>query len=212
MRFFCAVFSFLVLAACGSADAKTTDRPTLTVEYFQQDSARVIARWARPCDSKGCADMYRVQWVAGAASRLRNTAALADTLLVSRPTVGDSLVATVAVTSVRRSLFGATRTVSAVVRNPDASPPAVDSLRADTLSALAAEIDSFPVIAIRDTLGRSSGTFTVGEGTVLCGLSRNRYSGEVRIVVPADAPPDADAVLALVCERARQSFAAERAG
>ena len=61
MRFFCAVFSFLALAACGSADAKTTDRPTLTVEYFQQDSARVIARWARPCDSKGCADSYRVQ-------------------------------------------------------------------------------------------------------------------------------------------------------
>lgn len=211
MRVLCAVFAF-ALAACGRVSATETNQPTLTVEYLQQDSARVIARWSRPCDAKGCADSYRVQWTAGSVARLRSTSALADTLFVTRPAVGDSLIATVAVTSMRRGLVGATRTAAAIVRNPDAPPPAVDSLRADTLAALAAELDSFPVIVPRDTLGRNAGTLTVGESTLLCGLARNRYTGEVRIFVPADAPADADAYFAQVCERARVAYASERAG
>jgi hypothetical protein len=212
MRFLCAILAF-ALAACGRADAATTDLPTLTVDYVQADSARVIARWARPCDAKGCADAYRVQWTAGAAPRLRTTVALADTLFVARPAVGDTLVATAAVTSVRRGIAGTTRTATTVIRNPDAPPPAVDSLRADTLTlAERAELDTFPVIVVRDTLGRSSGTFAVGEGTVLCGLARNRYTGEVRLFVPADAPPEADAYLEQVCERARMGFWFERDG
>lgn len=209
MKFLCLLLP--VLIGCGRVEASTTDLPTLTVE-MQADSARVIARWSRPCDSRGCADSYRVQWTAGPASRLRNTAALADTLFVTRPAIGDSLVATVAVTSARRGITGATRTATATVRNPDAPPPAVDSLRTDTLTTLAAEIDSFPVIVARDTLGRSAGTFKVREGTVLCGLSRNRYTNEVRVFVPADAPVGADEYLGTVCEKARQSYASERAG
>jgi hypothetical protein len=132
MRFLCGLLSIFALAACGRADAKTTDRPSLTVEYFQQDSARVIARWARPCDSKGCADSYRVQWTAGAVTRTVTKTVPIDTLRVLRPAVGDSLSVSVSVTSVRRAISGASRSAAALVRNPDAPPPPVDSLRADT--------------------------------------------------------------------------------
>lgn len=75
-----------------------------------------------------------------------------------------------------------------------------------------AEQDSFPVIVARDTLGRSSGTYEVGADITICALARNRFTGEVRVFVPADAPAEADTLLARVCERARQSYAAERAG
>ena len=211
MKFLCAVLAF-ALAACGRADASTTDLPTLAVTYGPADSAQIIATWKRPCDAKGCADSYRVQWTAGAISRLRNTSALVDTIVVARPAIGDSLTATVAVTALRRNLVGVTRTASAVVRNPDAPPPPVDDLRADTLSVLAAEIDSFPVIVARDTLGRSESTLSPGADTVLCGLARNRYTGEVRIFIPADAPPDADAYLERVCAKARMAYVVERAG
>jgi hypothetical protein len=179
---------------------------------MQADSARVIARWSRPCDSRGCADSYRVQWTAGAVSRLRNTAALADTLFVTRPAIGDSLVATVAVTSLRRGITGATRTATAVVRNPDAAPPAVDSLRTDTLTYEGALLDSFPVVAIRDSLGRSSGELPLFGTTRLCALARNRYTGDVTILVPDTLTAGAETREADRCERARLSYASERAG
>lgn len=217
MRFLCAILAF-ALAACGRADAATIDLPTLTVDYLQADSARVIARWARPCDAKGCADAYRVQWTAGAAPRLRTTVALADTLFVARPAVGDTIVATAAVTSVRRGIAGTTRTATTVIRNPDAPPPAVDSLRADTLTYEAALLDSFPVDVIRTTLGQKVPLWPApllmspSIDFHLCYLSRNRYTGEVRILVPSEAPPEADEAIATRCEVARQLFAAERDG
>lgn len=180
---------------------------------MQSDSAHIVATWKRPCDAKGCADAFRVQWTANAVPRQRNTSALADTLVVARPSIGDSLFVAIAVTSMRRGLVGATRTANTVVRNPDAPPPPVENLQADTLlQAFAAERDSFPVMVARDTLGRSSGAYEVGTEALVCALARNRYTGEVRILVPADAPAEADTVLARVCERARQSYAAERAG
>lgn len=213
MKLLCLFLALFAVAACGRADAATTDLPMLTVDFVQADSARVIAKWARPCDAKGCADAYRVQWSAGALTRARTITVVADTYFVARPAVGDSLLVSVVVTSIRRGIVGSTRTSTTVVRNPDAPPPAVDSLRTDTLTlAERAELDSFPVIAVRDTLGRSSGTFAPGDGTVLCGLARNRYTGDVRLYVPADAPPEADAFLERVCERARMAFVFERAG
>jgi hypothetical protein len=209
MKLLCLLLPFLF--ACGHADASSTNTPTLTVE-FQSDSARVIARWSRPCDAKGCADSYRVQWTARDVSRLRNTAALADTLWVPRPAIGDSLVATVAVTSVRRGITGATRTATATVRNPDAAPPAVDSLRTDTLSALAAELDSFPTLVVRDSLGRKGAALAVGDSVLLCAMSRNRYTGEVVTFVSADAPAGEEYKIDRACEHARQSYAEERDG
>lgn len=212
LRFLCLLLPFL--AACGRADARETNVVSLAVEWTQGDSARVIARWSRPCDAKGCADSYRVQWAAGAIARTRNTPALLDTLWVAKPAIGDSLTATVAVTSLRRGLAGPTRTASAVIRNPDAPPPPVDSLRADTLSVYeAAMLDSFPEIAVRDSLGRTGYTgYKVGETIVLCAVSRNRYTGEVRSLIPMDAPPDADSLTDQRCALARASYAAERDG
>lgn len=213
MRFLCALLAF-ALAACGRADARETNRPTLSVEYFQQDSARVIARWSRPCDGKGCADGYRVQWTAGAVSRLRNVAGLVDTLRLARPAIGDSIVATVAVTSLRRGLSGPTRSAVAVVRNPDAPPPPVDSLRTDTLSVYeAALLDSFPTFVVRDSLGRTGyNGYRVGDTILLCAMSRNRYTGEVRSLVAGDAPVGAEELTDEICAHARAVYAAERSG
>lgn len=208
-------------SGCSKAKAEGADAavaaPTVTVEYLQApraDSARVIARWARPCDPKGCADGFRVQWTAGATALLRNTAALADTLMLARPPVGDSIVATVAVTAVRRGLPSSTRSTMTVVRNPDLPPPPVDSLRTDTLSYEAALRDTFPVDVVRDSLGQKVVALylRVGESPTLCTLSRSRYTGEVRIMLPSEAPPEADAYLAAHCEVARQLFAFERDG
>ncbi|GAB1345026.1 hypothetical protein [Gemmatimonas sp.] len=217
MKFLCVLFAF-ALASCGRADAATTDLPTLTVDFVQADSARVIARWSRPCDAKGCADAYRVGWKPGATTVNRDTKALADTLFVARPAVGDSAVVQVAVTSLRRGIVGATRTATAVVRNPDAPPPAVDSLRADTLTYEAALLDSFPVDVIRTTLGQKVPQWPAPllmsplSDFHLCYLSRNRYTGEVRTLVPSEAPPEADEAIAARCEVARQLFVAERDG
>lgn len=212
LRFLCLLLPFL--AACGRAGATETNVVTLSVEWAQGDSARVIARWSRPCDSKGCADSYRVQWTAGAIARTRTIPALADTLWMARPAIGDSVVATVAVTSLRRGLAGLTRSASAVVRNPDAPPPPVDSLRADTLSVYeAAMLDSFPEIVVRDSLGRTGYTgYKVGETIVLCAMSRNRYTGEVRSLIPMEAPPEADSMIDEHCALARALYASERDG
>lgn len=211
MRFLCLLVPFLI--GCGSADASTTDRPTLTVE-LQADSARVIATWRSPCDAKGCADAYRVQWSAGSVSRTRTTGALADTLHVARPALGDSLVATVFVTSIRRGRDGATRTATATMRNPDAPPPAVDSLRADTLPSLAqlAFEDSFPTKVIRDELGRSRGVLIDGTVSRLCPLARNRYTGEVVLLVDQSYDDATRTRVENRCEDARLLFQAERDG
>ena len=217
MRVLCLVLSLFALGACGRADASTTSLPTLAVEYVQTDSARVIATWRRPCDARGCADSYRVQWTAGAVSRLRNTGALAETLFVARPAFGDSLVVTVAVTALRRGLSGVTRTSSATVRNPDAPPPPVDSLRADTLltAAEAALVDSFPLIVVRDTTGATlpeTWGLPLGGRFRLCALARNRYTGEVRTFVPGDATDAELASADHACAAARAAYATERSG
>ena len=214
MRVLCALFAF-VLAACGRADATETNRPTLTVEYYQTDSARVIARWSRPCDSKGCADTYRVQWKALSITLTEDLTTQVDTLVLARPAVGDSTVVDVSVTSIRRRLLGPTRTARAIVRNPDAPPPPVDSLRVDTLTTLeeAAFLDSFPAIVIRDSLGRNGyAGYKVGDTILLCAMMRNRYTGEVRSLVAGDAPLDAESITDAACAHARALFAAERDG
>lgn len=111
----------------------------------------------------------------------------------------------------KRLLAGlaAMTTAAALWLSPGVRKKAPAPVNADSLM-LAAEVDSFPVIVARDTLGRSAATLRVGEGTVLCGLARNRYTGEIRLYIPADAPVGADEYLATVCERARLLYAAER--
>jgi hypothetical protein len=163
MRFLCGLLSIFALAACGRADAKTTDRPSLTVEYIQQDSARVIARWARPCDSKGCADSYRVQWTAGVTTRTVIKTVPIDTLRLLRPAIGDSLSVNVSVTSIRRTITGAARSAVALLRNPDAPPPPVDSLRTDTLT-FAERADSLRTVFYTSDGKRLTGELVIEEG------------------------------------------------
>lgn len=143
-------FIAVLLAALGVgvvSTLATAKVPTLRVEYFQTDSARIIAKWAKACDNKGCADAYEVTWVmpspGGDVRReVRGRAALVDTFKVQRPALGaPSLVATVSVVSVRRGLKGPARSASVTVASAaDAPPPPVDSLRVDT--TVASRIDS----------------------------------------------------------------------
>lgn len=136
-----AALASTAFASCRRADAAPPDSPGLTVEYTQADSARVIAKWGKSCDGKGCADAYTVKWSAGTVSRVISTALTLDTFRLARPAFGDSIPVFVAVTPVRRGAAGVARTASAWVRNPDAAPPPVDSLRVDT-TATAERTDS----------------------------------------------------------------------
>jgi len=87
--------------------------------------------------------------------------------------------------------------------------PKPKPISADSLAALASN-DSFPTIVPRDTLGGTSTAITVGDTTQLCALSRNRYTGEVRIMISMEATLEEEATMQLVCERARLAYAAER--
>lgn len=209
MRFLCLLFPFL-LASCGRADAAATNVPTLTAEV-QGDSTRVVARWTRPCDAKGCADRYRViwQWRTGA----RDVTATTDTMWYATPRIGDTLAVSVTVHAVRRGIEAAPRSAQTVLRNPDTSPPPVDSLRVDTLSIEAALLDSFPAEVTRTENGYEGLALLLAERHALCRLARNRYDWrDVRIVVD---PSWTDREIEEVnqrCERARALFIAERDG
>lgn len=107
----------------------------MSVEFFQADSARVIARWAPGRDAKGATDAYSVRWTSGSASRAVLKTATADTFNVMRPAFNDSALVTVAVVGMRRGVLSAdTVRASLWVKNPDSRPPGIDSLKIDTLS------------------------------------------------------------------------------
>jgi hypothetical protein len=108
---------------------------------------------------------------------------------------------------------GVTLTATAVWLSPGKTkkPRPSSPISADSARELAL-LDSFPVIAVRDTAGRLSGTMQVGQEQLLCAMSRNRYTGEVRILVAAEAPPETDSLVTERCEVARQLYAQERSG
>lgn len=113
----------------------------LNVEYFQQDSARVIARWAPGRDAKGQTDSYIVRWSSGAVQRNVTKATTADTFKVKRPAFGDSALVSVAVTGIRRGVPSSPVSASVWVRNPDAAPPPIDSLKVDTTDVYSLRIE-----------------------------------------------------------------------
>lgn len=201
----------------GAGVAREPAAPSLAVEQ-QGDSMRVVAAWKPACNPLGCSDAARIEWrVNQFVVATRTRATTADTLWHRAPPYGDSLRVVVTVTAIRRGISGEARSASAWLVRRDAPPPPVDSLRVDTLAlrlALeqAAIDDSFPVIAVRDTLGRSSGDLPLGMALNLCALSRNRYTGRVTIMVPPDAPAWADTSEARRCELARTRYEAERSG
>lgn len=198
--------------AAAPSDVQTPDAPTLELSPVSGDSVRIVARWRIPCDLRGCADSSRVTWTVGARVVSRSTPGAADSLTVAAPLWGDSVRVTVAVAAVRRGLVSPAARSTFVVRGSDAAPPVPDSLRVDTLGVWAALRDSFPVVAIRDTLGHTAGTVAVGDTLALCALARHRYTGQVLILVPGDPTPTEEAAVADRCERARQFYASERSG
>lgn len=182
------------------------------VQYFQTDSVRVIARWSRPCDLRGCADSYRVMWtVGGVAMPTRLRTATVDTVRPPMPNYGDSLAVEVAVASVRRGLISPSRSIGTVIRRPDISPPPVDSLRVDTLAAVA-YADTF-TWTLRDTNGYKQGvTRLPGSHMQWCTIAKNKYTGVFNVVVGRDWNIDTRNDIERRCERARAAVAAEASG
>jgi hypothetical protein len=88
---------------------------------------------------------------------------LVDTLRLLRPAIGDSLTVAVSVTSLRRGIGGPERLTSVVVRNPDAPPPPVDSLRTDTLT-FAERADSLRTVFYTSDGKRLTGELIIEEG------------------------------------------------
>lgn len=188
--------------------------PTLAVEVVS-DSARIIARWTKACDSKGCADSYRVQWAVNGVTVTRATTALADTFFMALPPVGTAQPVTVTVAAVRRDLVGPARSATIPVQNVDAPPPPVDSLRIDTLAYEAAQRDTFPTEVLRDSLGQQVAALDLrlGEAHTLCKLARSRYDAtDVRIIVPEDATTAEEEFIVTMCATARRVYAGERSG
>lgn len=211
------VTALIVLLGAGYLYAANPTSPTVRVQQVG-DSIRVVANWRNPCDTRGCADSSRVTWQVGTrAPIVRTMRRTADTLWSTAPAWGDSVRVSVTVEAIRRGRTGEPRTVSTVVRRLDAPPPPVDSLRVDTLElrrqlAAIAVRDSFPSVAIRDTLGGRSGSIPIGGTLELCVIGRNRYTGVVAVLVDDAVPEDVANRIERQCERARALVASERSG
>lgn len=158
----------------------TAPAPTLAITK-QGDSLRAIARWAQPCDARGCADTYRVTWLVGNAARsVRTLTRRVDTLWTAAPPWGDSVRITVNITAERRTLASPVRSASRVFRRPDSAPPAVDSLVIDSLRTALA--DSISQIMVRTPSGERTVALTFGQPIQWCTLGRNRYTNAVQVV------------------------------
>ncbi len=208
-----------------------TTSPTLRIALLAGDSVLVIASWGRGCDGLGCPDTWRSRWRAGTAPDVVRTRTVPhDSLRLAWPTFGDSTLVRLAVESVRRGIpSGWSPDAGLVLTRSDAAPPVPDSVlmrRADSLAL----VDSFPDFALRPALRWQYGTTMAGvlaaapfhaddthtalhdagyQG-VTCGLARNRYTGEVRILLPAGGTPEDDARRRSECAAAAASYAAER--
>jgi hypothetical protein len=203
MRFLCLLFP-LLLSSCSSADAKNSNLPRLEVTYQNDSTVLVKASWSRPCDSKGCADSYRVVWNN---SDVRKTITVQrDSTIYRLPVFPDSSLVTISVTSIRRGILGTSRTSSLYIKNPDSPPPPVDSLRVDTLNIEEALLDSFPLVTQR--ILRSE--FGVGDSTFICALAKNRYTGRVRIVIDPSWINSEVEEVNVKCEILRKGLETER--
>lgn len=205
------------LSGCRRADAAPANNAPSLSAVQVGDSVRVVARWSNPCDARGCADSVRVQWShKTAALPVRHSRQNADTLFAALPDWGDSATVGVSVAGVRRGLVGAPRIASLVIRRADLAPPIVDTLRVDTLGMVdaierAAELDSFPLVVIREATDAGL-PFYVGGSRQLCAIGRNRYTGRVAILVEY-AVTDAEAIrVGEACAAAARQYDTERAG
>jgi len=69
--------------------------------------------------------------------------------------------------------------------------------------------DSYPVLAIRDELGRKNFTLKAGESIQMCALARNVYTNRVMILIPQGITPSQADTVATKCEVARQRYTEE---
>ena len=131
------------------------------------DTLAVPVRWSAACDVLGCPDQYRITWaidygalpnsdgvVAPSATRvLRDTVLTrtADTVRVAMPNIAQPATVCVYVVAVRRGLASDVRSACRTIETPDAAPPAVDSIKWDSLGVL----DTYS--ALKDSL--NPGTF-----------------------------------------------------
>jgi hypothetical protein len=123
------------------------------------DTVFVPVRWKASCDVLGCAESYRVTWTvqqppAGAPISNRDAVVVAertvagpaDTGRVASPDFGRVLNVCVNIVAVRRGLLSETARACRTVETPDAPPPAVDSIRWDSLKVQT-------TASIKDSLG-----------------------------------------------------------
>jgi len=206
----------VVLSACANANASPSadQRPVFRVEAVQTDSLRIIGTWSRSCDVRGCADAYAVRWAAINFTRATTKSGTVDSVVVKRPAYGDSLLVTLSVNAMRRTLSGPARSAALWLRTTDAAPPVVDSVAVDTLAMYdAAQRDSFPDFEVRTADGLAAMSLSMTAPTQrLCVLSRNRYTGSVVVFAPYHITAAKADSIETACEHARQLFAAERDG
>lgn len=175
-----AVTAFASCAKAGAADAPS-GAPALAVTQVG-DTLRVIAAWRPACDARGCPDSTRVTWtVRGAARPARHTRGTSDTLWLPAPAWGDSAVVLVGVTALRRGLPSPTRSATTVLRRQDSPPPAVDSLKVDTLRHAARADSTRLTLYAADGTPFAPGTARVRQGdSVLAVMRLYLRAGEVR--------------------------------
>jgi hypothetical protein len=95
-----------------------------------------------------------------------------------------------------------------VTVRPVGAPDSLTRMERLCRNATATELafaDSFPAVVLRDSLGGFSGTLTIGDRRPLCALARNRYTGQVVIVLPPLSDSATGAAEA-ACEAARVAY------
>lgn len=210
------MLAWVAVSAFTSCNKASADEAPagFVVEPYKEDSLRVIGRWAKACDARGCADSYTARWTVGTFTKTGTRTVTADTVFVAKPVFGDSVMASLTVSAVRRAVIGAARTATTWLRNPDAPPPPVDSLKVDTLAVSeAAFLDTFPSWTAR--LSTQSQVMQVYEQPQVCILSRSRYTGEAVLLAPVSMTlddPERVAQYESTCEPVRKAFELERGG
>jgi len=230
-----------LLTGCRTADA--ADDPTWGRTYAVADSLVVPVSWAPACDALGCADSYRVTWtIKGTvnAEQPRNatgarltppstTPALptpldvvirevtitrpSDSVRVALPDIGLPRTVCVYVVAVRRGLASDARSACRTIEAPDAPPPAVDSIKWDSIGApritpplsdslhagLKLLFGTYQYAVASDSMGdlwvdslpmaRGAGTDTmdVGYATVACGVAFLKRDSTPFVIVPTNS-------------------------
>jgi hypothetical protein len=232
------IISFLVafwavalfaLTGCRTADA--ADTLAWGRSYAVADSLVVPVSWKPACNALGCADAYRVTWAIAtngtrtpesrdntpASAVLRDVTVLVprDSVRVALPEIGMPRTICIYVVAVRRGLASEARSACRTIESPDAPPPAVDSIRWDSLNippvtpplldslhaGLRVMFGVYQYAVASDSLGdlwvdslplaKAAGadSLTLGYATVTCGVVFLTSDSTPLVVVPLNGYP-----------------------